>query len=698
MLRKGFILVTILLLLLGMTGSVFANKFMERETILLTDGGSEKTGEYSVVNILMGGEDVISDVPAILYELNGKTRTLVPIRFISENLGATVSWDQPTKTATIKLNGKEVKLQIDNSEAYVNGQVYELPNKVPPKLLGYDYNYRTMVPVRFVTEQLGLEVGWIQETLTVTVDKPMQVIEDITYDSSKKLPEIRIQTTGDVDASSYFLEASDVGGQDRIVIDIPNTVLDLDDKTILDASGMSHLGIYEKGIMSVGATQLEVSPYKTRVVIEVSEPKGYEIDYLESTSELRVRFINSIRDIRTENIYNAETVIVKTGEAPAYNVKYWNNKVIVDVINSVMTYNEGVNGSMPIHKGGIEKVSYSQFDPSDEYDPDDVISRIVVSLEGDASLEDVYVEDIDNDVYVYVSGNPLANIDYGKDDVDVSHLNITTSLPTAYDADYSRSKQRLTLKIDKTAADFDAFDMDIDDNIIDEITIDSSDDDYYVIKAYLADNTIYVDNTGDAVSNSLSFLFVNESLSNLNYANKLIVIDPGHGGKDPGAISPFTNKKEKEFVLDIGLKLKRKLENIGYKVYMTRDYDTYIGLYDRAEIANELGANVFVSIHINASAKEAPNGVEMLYVPETGRDNYGFARMMQNELVRVTRAFDRGLSQRPNLVVIRETNMPAVLAECGFLTNAAEESKLNSDAYIDQIVEGLYQGIIKYTK
>lgn len=78
--------------------------------------------------------------------------------------------------------------------------------------------------------------------------------------------------------------------------------------------------------------QFEVSPYKTRVVIDVSEPKGYEVDYIESTSELRVRFINSVRDIRTENLYNAETVIVRTGEQPAYNVKYWNNKVIIDVI------------------------------------------------------------------------------------------------------------------------------------------------------------------------------------------------------------------------------------------------------------------------------------------------------------------------------------------------------------------------------
>ncbi len=151
-------------------------------------------------------------------------------------------------------------------------------------------------------------------------------------------------------------------------------------------------------------------------------------------------------------------------------------------------------------------------------------------------------------------------------------------------------------------------------------------------------------------------------------------------------------------MLDIGLKLKRKLENIGYKVYITRDYDTYVGLYDRAEIANELGADAFVSLHINANGKESPNGVEMLYVPGDGRNNEGFARMLQQSLVQATGAYDRGLSQRPNLVVIRETNMPAVLAECGFLTNAREESLLRTDSYIEKIVNGLYEGITSYVK
>lgn len=362
-----------------------------------------------------------------------------------------------------------------------------------------------------------------------------------------------------------------------------------------------------------------------------------------------------------------------------------------------MSYNEGMNGSISVHKGGIDKVSYSQFAPTEEYDPDDVISRVVVTLEGDATLNDVYVEDIGNDVYVYVSGNPLDNIDYGKDDVDISHLNIATLVPTTYEADYSSSKQRLTIRVNKEAANFSDLDLDIDDNIVDDITVEVDGDDY-VIKAYLAKDTVFVDNTDGKETDQLKFLFVNENLSNLNFKNKLIVIDPGHGGKDPGAISPFTKQQEKDFVLDIGLKLKRKLENIGYKVYITRDYDTYVGLYDRAEIANELGADAFVSLHINANGKESPNGVEMLYVPGDGRNNEGFARMLQQSLVQATGAYDRGLSQRPNLVVIRETNMPAVLAECGFLTNAREESLLRTDSYIEKIVNGLYEGITSYVK
>lgn len=676
--------------------AVFANKYVESGQIALTDASTGKTQNYKAVNLLLGGKDVISDIPAILFEQEGKTRTLVPLRFIIDNLGADVTWDNNSKEATILLKDKVIILKADSATALVDGQPYTLPDNVPVKLMGEGYNYRTLVPIRFVSEQLGLYVGWLQDTQTVTVDKPLQSVKSVSFNGNKNHPELIFKTTGEVEFSSYFLQAKEVGGTDQLVLDMANTLFDLGAAAGLDANGTSHLGIYSADIRTVEGSQAGTAPYRTRFVISTDRKMGYEAKYDPVNKEIRVAFNNSINQIKTEKIYNAETIIIKTAEAPTYNVKFNEGQVVVDFINSKLRLNEGQPGSMAVNKGGIESIVYSQPDPTGEYEPTDLISRVAVNLKPGQSLEDVYIEDIDSDLYVYVSGNPLDGFDYGKDSLDSAHLNINTLEPGTYASTYDKASNTLQLTLPKDAINLDTMNLDIDDNVVQNIGIKDAGSSYQ-IKLKLAKGTIFVDNTNAKVTSSLKFIFVNESLNKYDYQNKLIVIDAGHGGNDPGAISPYTKTKEKDIALAVSQKLKRKLENIGFKVYMTRDDDTYVGLYNRAEIANNLGANAFLSIHINASTSSEPKGVEMLYVPDA-RDSKGFAQLLQTEVCKITGAKSIGLIQRPNLVVIRETKMPAVLAELGFLSNQAEGQLLVDDLYQDKLVDGMYNAITKYVK
>lgn len=674
----------------------FANKYVETGQIALTDASTGKTQNYKAVNLLLGGKDVISDIPAILFEQDKKTRTLVPLRFIIDNLGADVTWDNNSKEATILLKDKVIILKADSSTALVDGQPYTLPDNVPVKLMGEGYNYRTLVPIRFVSEQLGLYVGWLQDTQTVTVDKPLQSVKSVSFNGNKNHPELIFKTTGEVEFSSYFLQAKEVGGTDQLVLDMANTLFDVGASAGLDANGASHLGIYAADIRTVEGSQAGTAPYRTRFVISTDRKMGYEAKYDPINKEVRVAFNNSINQIKTEKIYNAETIIIKTAEAPTYNVKFNEGQVVVDFINSKLRLNEGQPGSMPVNKGGIESIVYSQPDPTGEYEPTDLISRVAVNLKPGQSLEDVYIEDIDSDLYVYVSGNPLDGFDYGKDSLDSAHLNINTLEPGTYASTYDKASGTLQLTLPKNAINLDTMNLDVDDNVVQNIGIKDAGSSYQ-IKLKLAKGTIFVDNTNAKVTSSLKFIFVNESLNKYDYQNKLIVIDAGHGGNDPGAISPYTKTKEKDIALAISQKLKRKLENIGFKVYMTRDDDTYVGLYNRAEIANNLGANAFLSIHINASTSSDPKGVEMLYVPDS-RDSKGFAQLLQTEVCKITGAKSIGLIQRPNLVVIRETKMPAVLAELGFLSNQTEGQLLMDDRYQDKLVDGMYNAITKYVK
>lgn len=177
---------------------------------------------------------------------------------------------------------------------------------------------------------------------------------------------------------------------------------------------------------------------------------------------------------------------------------------------------------------------------------------------------------------------------------------------------------------------------------------------------------------------------------------KKVVIDPGHGGHDPGAISPNDKLEEKNVVLDISLRLKELLEKEGFKVYMTREDDKHISLNDRCDIANEIEAAAFVSIHADAHAKGDIEGIQVLYSPEGSRDNKTFATIMKNSLIKELNTSDQGIIERTKSIVLRDTKMPAISLGVGFLTNPREEKLLGQEDYKQKCAEGAYNGILEY--
>lgn len=176
--------------------------------------------------------------------------------------------------------------------------------------------------------------------------------------------------------------------------------------------------------------------------------------------------------------------------------------------------------------------------------------------------------------------------------------------------------------------------------------------------------------------------------------NKVIVLDPGHGGSDPGAVA--WNVKEKDLNLQVAKILREMLKKAGTTVYMTRTEDKYVGLYTRAAIANNLNADLFVSIHHNASSNSGAKGVMTLYYPSSKKQKMNgqkFAQIVQKNLVSDLNAKDWGIIPRPNLVVTRETRMPAVLAELGFMTNKSELDRLVTYEFQKQAAESLFKSI-----
>lgn len=197
---------------------------------------------------------------------------------------------------------------------------------------------------------------------------------------------------------------------------------------------------------------------------------------------------------------------------------------------------------------------------------------------------------------------------------------------------------------------------------------------------------------------------------------RTVVLDAGHGGKDPGSMSR-SGYKEKDLAFDIVLRVKAHLAAAGVRVVLTRDIDRFWELEDRPYLAARGGGDLFVSIHMNSALSRSVQGIETFVTaaencPPTAESklsgrypavpnnqfnhsNTVLGNQLQRAVVGITRAVDRGL-KHARFVVLRNSAMPAALIECGFLSNAQEAQKLATPSYRETVALGIAQGILNY--
>jgi len=182
----------------------------------------------------------------------------------------------------------------------------------------------------------------------------------------------------------------------------------------------------------------------------------------------------------------------------------------------------------------------------------------------------------------------------------------------------------------------------------------------------------------------------------------VIVIDAGHGGKDLGTNSKSPYYEEKTLTLDTAFLVEHYLQKMGYRTVLTRTEDVFIPLKKRSSIANDLGAKAFVSVHYNSAPSKQANGIEVFYFnSEKDRKRANSSRVLAqsvlDEVIVETRAKSRGV-KHGNLSVVRETSMPAVLIEGGFLTNEAERSMILDHKYTERLAWAVANGVHKYLR
>jgi len=246
-------------------------------------------------------------------------------------------------------------------------------------------------------------------------------------------------------------------------------------------------------------------------------------------------------------------------------------------------------------------------------------------------------------------------------------------------------------------------------------------DNYYNAWYYLEDGGVYVTGTHKIDGKAHQFQSNGKWIGEVPVSRGFekgkytytVFLDPGHGGKDPGAV--YYNTNEKDLTMQVYQKLRKELQGLGYTVLSSRDSDVYVDFVtERSKIANNTNSDIFISIHFNASGSPASNrsGIQTYSYEEAAgypsrinsywhnhpdriSESNRLAADIHSSLLAETGAKDAGLLQS-SFAVLRETDKPAVLLELGYIDNFNENQQIRSDAYQNRLVTGIVKGIQKY--
>lgn len=198
---------------------------------------------------------------------------------------------------------------------------------------------------------------------------------------------------------------------------------------------------------------------------------------------------------------------------------------------------------------------------------------------------------------------------------------------------------------------------------------------------------------------SLTLKKTEKTFSLTHSTGPVIILDPGHGGSDTGA--EVRKLREKKITLLAALYTKKKLEELGYHVVLTRKKDAYLSLPKRVSLANRLRGTLFVSIHCNAASNPLAQGLEIYYHSCENKEKAFASKSLADRLLK-TIITETGCSSRGvksgRFYVIRETVMPSVLVEIGFLTNYEEWASMRKKSYLEKMASGIASGVDAHLK
>jgi N-acetylmuramoyl-L-alanine amidase len=521
------------------------------------------------ISIVLDGDIIKCDVKPYI---DSQNRTIVPIRFIGENLGFDCNWDQSSKIVTVSGGGTKIILPTGKREAIVNGKTETLDTNAVIK------NGRVMVPLRFIAETLSLIVDYKMSENLVSISSSGNsqggnglsnesvLISNAVAVVSRDLVNIRKGP-----GTNYSIITQTNKGSTFKVVSKKNDWYEI---------------VLENGTGWIAGYLLTV--YQDGNLPSRSEEPGENRGNTDNLSNSGDYTIISEVEVGTEG--EEVTVTLKGNRKLNYTTFSLDNplRVVIDFSNSILKETNSNVISIPVNCGLVQNIRIAQFSDSQV--------RIVADVKGPVGVKLL-----------------------------------------------SSDSEKTTL----------------------------------ILKA--------------------------NNFGNIGLAGKTIVIDPGHasiqsgGGSDPGAVGP-SKLYEKDVVLDVAQKLKGFLEAKGAKVILTRTGDTKLSLKGRADVANNNNADIFVSIHTNASVNKSANGTETYFYGKVNGQSQArekLAKAVNKEIVAALGRQNRGVKEA-NFAVLRYTSMPSILVEIAFISNNEEEKLLADPAFRIKAAQGIANGIEIY--
>lgn len=669
---RKLLLTTLALGLLGAT-----TVYGEQVKMDLFYNGKHHAYAAKEVKIEIDGKAMVpKDMPAVIID----GRTMLPMRQIAQELGCEVNWNEAAKQIYVMRGSDIIVFTVDSKTGYENGKEFTMD--VPATIV----NDRTMLPVRALADALHLNIKWDDPNRIVSIQSGDTVVKD-----EPKAPEsgqtttgtlTGIQTPSEKDADQTFTIQADgpMGRYEKTFVDDQKIVLDFyGAKSSLPGEITKTNSDIVTGIRT--ATHENNGDSFTRVVFDLSGKKDYEVTQSADKKNITISFGKTTVD-KISAVHSQNKDIITIGGTGSFGASVAMTadpqKIIVTIPNCQSNLSDKIN---------TDELQY-------------VLDGKVDTSKG-------------NTVELVLAVEDLVQYSYREENQNlILEIYPTTLKNMRYD------KNANVLYLDKKDK-IDTGSVKFEDHYLDgyfDVTLPGDyESDYgygtYDVKGTVAENIEVSTKGGNTTfrfkQNRISAYEVTDEGD--SYAirvknpkevyDKVLLLDAGHGGKDPGTSG--NGMQEKNLNLTIAQKIAQKLQGSGIKVYMTRDSDVYPENSTRAKTANDI-ADLMVSIHMN-SGPETANGTETLYQVHAN-DNGArltskqLAEILQGKVVSATGNTNRGAKLWTDVLILNRTTVPAVIVEVIFITNTGDALKISNPAYQDQVAQAIADGIQEAVK